>query len=236
MPDRISKILSASGVASRREAERMISQGRVFVNGKAAEIGQSAEASIDEITVDGVLIKPEVSHVYIMLNKPTGYITTVSDDRGRKTVMELVSNVGVRVYPVGRLDMDSQGLLLMTNDGLFANALTHPSYNKPKTYEVKVSGNVDKALPLLRLPIIVDDREICAVAANSIKKTAAGGILRITINEGRNRQIRKMCAACGLDVQSLTRVCIGTLELGLLDVGKWRHLTESERKALCEVS
>jgi len=232
MPERLQKILSAYGVASRREAERLIREGRVFVNGAKAEIGHSADPEQDEITVDGNTLASKDAHVYIMLNKPRGYITTASDDRGRKTVMELVSDLGVNVYPAGRLDMESEGLLLLTNDGLFANAVTHPSFNKVKTYEVRVRGDIDRALGWLRGPIVIDAHEVKARSVNVIKKLPGGGILSMSINEGRNRQIRKMCAECGLEVSSLVRVSIGKLELGSLPSGKWRRLSESELKSI----
>ena len=229
---RIQKILSARGVASRREAERLILAGRVTVNGKMAVIGQSAEPGRDNIAIDGVLIANEEEPVYIMLNKPKGFITTASDDRGRKTVMDLVTDVGTRVYPIGRLDMNTEGLLLMTNDGQFANAVMHPSYNKSKTYEVHVRGDVENVENILGRPIMVDTRLVQAASVWLIEQTRNGGVLQITIYEGRNRQIRKMCAQCALEVLSLKRLSIGSLELGSLKSGKWRHLTNEERLAL----
>ena len=229
---RIQKILSAHGVASRREAERLILAGRVAVNGKPASIGQSARFECDDITVDGVPLIPRGESVYIMLNKPRGFITTASDDRNRKTVMDLVMDVGTRVYPIGRLDKDTEGLLLMTNDGQFANAIMHPSYNKAKTYETYVRGDTKRAVHMLRLPLVVDSHQVQAASVVLIKQTANGGVLHITVNEGRNRQIRKMCAQCGLEVVSLKRLSIGSLELGLLKTGKWRSLTEEERQSL----
>ncbi|MCL2226957.1 MAG: rRNA pseudouridine synthase [Oscillospiraceae bacterium] len=233
MPERISKILSARGIASRRESERLIREGRVCVNGVAAEIGQSADAEYDEITVDGAPLSSRASPVYIMLNKPRGFITTVSDDRGRKTVMDLVSDVETRVYPVGRLDMASEGLLLMTNDGEFANVVAHPSRGKIKTYEVKVRGDAVGAVQFLCQPVLIDSRMVWANSVELIKKTAGGGILSVSIYEGRNRQIRKMCDVFELKVLSLRRVSIGTLKLGSLALGQWRHLTEAERRSLC---
>ena len=228
MPERIQKILSAHGAASRREAEKMIEDGRITVNGIAARLGQRAEFGRDEIAVDGVPLRPGDGPVYIMLNKPRGYVTTVKDERGRKTVTELVSGAGIKVYPVGRLDMDSEGLLLMTNDGEFANAVMHPSFNKAKTYEVHVSGEIDRVLELLRRPMEIDSHVVSADRAELIKRTADVGVLHITIHEGRNRQIRKMCALCGLKIRLLRRVSIGPLELGTLKIGQWRYLTEEE--------
>jgi 23S rRNA pseudouridine2605 synthase len=205
---RIQKILSAHGVASRRKAEALILEGRVTVNGLKAELGREL--------------------VYIMLNKPRGYVTTMSDERGRKTVMSLLTDLDARVFPVGRLDINSEGLLLLTNDGLFANTVAHPSFNKAKTYEVRVRGDAAGAVGPLGRPMELDFHMILAEGVTLAKRTADGGILRITISEGRNRQIRKMCANCGLDVVSLKRVSIGSLALGELRTGKWRHLTKEE--------
>jgi len=231
-PQRISKILSANGIASRRGAERLILDGRVYVNGVCANIGQSADLGIDEISVDGTPIAKSENPVYIMLNKPCGYLTTVSDDRGRKTVMGLISDVGTRVYPIGRLDMQSDGLLLFTNDGAFANKVMHPSFNKQKTYEISVRGDVSNALPKLKMPMLIDAHEVRAKSVTLIRKTDGGGILSISIGEGRNKQVRKMCESCGLHIKTLTRVAIGALELGSLEPGKWRHLTLKERRLL----
>ena len=219
-------------MTSRREAEKMILAGRVAVNGVTAVLGQTAVAGIDEIAVDGVPLEPKGGLIYIMLNKPRGYITSMNDERGRKTVMDLVADVGARVYPVGRLDLNSEGLLLMTNDGQFANAVAHPSNNKKKTYDVGVRGDVSDAEELLSRAIDVGAHTVQAVSVALIKRTAEGGVLRITINEGRNRQIRNMCLKSGLAVHSLKRIKIGALELGSLRTGQWRHLTGEEKKAL----
>jgi len=230
--ERLQKILSANGIASRREAEKMILQGRVAINGVQAMLGQSAQLGLDVICVDGVKLITGYKPVYVMLNKPRGYITTVNDDKNRKTVMSLVQDVNTRIYPIGRLDMNTEGLLLFTNDGEFANTVAHPSNNKLKTYEVKVRGDVHEAVRLMRLPIEIGD---CTVQAKKViisKTTDDGGILVISISEGRNRQIHKMCIACGLIVQSLKRLSIGTLKLGSLKSGKWRYLTEEEVASL----
>ena len=228
MPERIQKILSAHGIASRREAEKMILDGRVTVGGVPAELGQSAEIGIDEIAVDGVPLTANISPVYIMLNKPLGYVTTMSDEHGRKTVVELVSDVGARVYPVGRLDMDSEGLLLMTNDGSFANMVSHPSNNITKTYEVAIKGDTEGAVAMLGRPMKIDSHTVRAVSVVRSARDGDRDILTITISEGRNRQIRKMCALCGLQVRSLKRVSIGGVELGELQSGRWRYLTREE--------
>lgn len=225
---RLQKILSSCGIASRRRAEEIIAAGRVRVNGIVATLGQSADIANDTIELDGKPLEKRQPCVYIMLNKPQGCLTTVSDDRGRPTVMELVSDVGVRVYPVGRLDMDSEGLLLLTNDGEFAQSVAHPSSGKTKTYDVQVEGNVAGAMRILRRPMMIDGRKVRAIEAKINSVTADRTIIRITISEGRNRQVRKMCSAAGLRVVSLKRVAIGSLKLGTLAPGKWRHLTGDE--------
>ena len=226
--ERISKLLSAHGVASRREADSLIAAGRVLINGEPATIGQKACPGIDEIAVDGAPLYPVSRPVYIMLNKPRGYLTTMNDERGRKTVVSLVTDVSARVYPVGRLDMDSEGLLLMTNDGSFANRVAHPSNNKLKTYEVCVVGDAAGAAYKLRLPMEIDGHVVCAASVELVSGEPGSGVIKIKISEGRNRQIRKMCAGCGLRVLSLKRVSIDRLELGDLRSGHWRYLTKEE--------
>ena len=226
--ERIQKILSKHGVASRRAAEAMILSGRVTVNGVTAELGQSAAPPRDIVAVDGVPIGQSVEFVYIMLNKPRGYITTVSDERGRKTVMELVKESGTRVYPVGRLDKDTEGLLLLTNDGRFANSVAHPSNSKNKTYEIRFLGDAAGAAEAMRRPMDIDSRTVRALAVRLVKQSENGGVLRVVVGEGRNRQLRKMCSLCGLFVVSLKRVSVGALELGPLKTGTWRYLTEKE--------
>ena len=230
---RLQKILSAHGLASRREAETMIRDGRVSVNGVIAVIGQSATPGCDEILVDGVPLEQKSELVYIMLNKPLGYVTTMSDEHGRSTVRELVADVAERIYPVGRLDYDSEGLLLMTNDGEFANMIAHPSYGIEKTYIAIVQGNATDAEALLKNPIEIDGHIVKAVSVTlSGGSSHGGGVFNITIKEGRNRQVRKMLAKFGLEVTSLKRVSIGSLELGSLNVGQWRHLTSGELSSL----
>jgi len=231
-PERVQKILSAHGITSRRNAEKMILDGRVNINGIQATLGQNATFGLDDISVDGVLLTVPGEHIYLMLNKPSGYITTVSDIRGRQTVMDLITDINVRVYPVGRLDKDSEGLLIFTNDGDFANKIMHPSFDKQKTYEVEALGDVDKALMLLQEPIRVDEHTVHAIKVELSAKYDGGGVFRITISEGRNRQVRKMCYSCGLTVTSLKRVSIGSLGLGDLKSGQWRFLTKEEVSAL----
>ena len=228
MRERLQKLLSAAGVCSRRQAEAMILEGRVCVNGTQASLGLSADPDTDEITVDGKALSFAGERICVMLNKPRGYVTTLSDEKGRPTVAELVRGVGERVYPVGRLDMDSDGLLLLTNDGALANALTHPRHSVRKTYRTEVTGDVAHALPLLRAPMEIDGARVCADRV----EPEGTDTLYITIHEGRNRQIRKMCDAAHLRVRRLTRISEGPLSLGGLPLGQWRMLTEDELRAL----
>ncbi len=228
MQERLQKILSAHGVASRRESERFITSGRVTVNGQTATLGQSADEGSDEIAVDGVPLRKADKKVYIMLNKPRGYITTMRDEKGRKNVAELVASCGVRVYPVGRLDLDSEGMLLLTNDGELAHFLTHPSNEKDKAYEVRVTGDVNSAVKSLSEPMVIDGYTIRPARIKLIRKTSDGAVLEMTIHEGRNRQIRKMCTQVNLKVLALKRVSEGGLLLGELKSGTWRYLSDSE--------
>ena len=231
MEERLQKIISARGVASRRAAESMIAEGRVSVNGTVAETGMKADPEHDEICIDGVLLPPEQKNVYIMLNKPRGYVTTASDERGRKTVMELVENVGVRVYPVGRLDMDSEGLLLLTNDGEFANMMMHPSNEKTKTYIVSVRGNTENA-EMVSDAIEIDGKMTLPAKVEVLREEKGGGVISVTIHEGRNRQVRRLCEHAGLEVRRLKRVSVGDVSLGTLRTGMWRHLTKQEIDSL----
>lgn len=233
MIERVQKLIAASGMMSRRAAEECIAQGRVSVNGAVILLGDKADSEKDIIAVDGKVLPPQGKRLYIMLNKPKGFVTTMSDEKGRKNVSELVKAVPTRVYPVGRLDMYSEGLLLMTNDGEFANRMMHPSNQISKTYMTWVSGaDIPQAIEALRLPMEIDGyltrgAEVCADEIFS-----DGAVLRITIFEGRNRQIRKMCEAVRLRVTRLMRICEGGLELGTLKAGQWRFLTEEELKML----
>ena len=227
MTERLQKILSARGVASRRKAEEMIAAGRVSCNGRVCALGESADPDIDRITVDGKPLPGAAGHVYIMLHKPRGYVTTLSDEKGRKNAAQLVS-CGQRVYPVGRLDMDSEGLLLFTNDGEFANRLMHPSHEVNKIYRVAVSGYSADALERLKKPITLDGYRIRPPKAECLHSSGDTAQLLVTIHEGRNRQVRRMCAAAGMQVHRLVRISEGPLELGELPLGNWRHLTEDE--------
>lgn len=228
MAERLQKIISAAGLMSRRAAEECILAGRVTVNGRAASLGDRADAALDSIFVDGKPLPRRAERTYIMLNKPRGYVTTMSDEKGRHNVTELVRGLG-RVYPVGRLDMYSEGLLIMTDDGDFANTLMHPSHNFKKTYRTWVQGeDVGLAVEYLRGELDIGD---CIVRAESVdieRLIPGGAVLLITVGEGRNRQVRRMCACCGLRVTRLVRISEGSLELGALPCGKWRHLTEEE--------
>lgn len=231
MKERLQKILSARGVCSRRDAEKLIAAGRVSVDGAAASIGMSADPEVQEITVDGRPLPGGDEPCWLMLHKPRGVLTAMRDDRGRTTVWDLVRDCGVRVYPVGRLDFDSEGLLLMTNDGELANAIMHPSGGIRKTYLAYVAGDARAALPRLREPMEIDGRTVCAKAVSILDINDINGEqarIFLTIGEGRNRQIRRMCARCGLTVTRLVRVAEGSLELGDLESGKWRRLTPEE--------
>ncbi|NLT14170.1 MAG: rRNA pseudouridine synthase [Clostridiales bacterium] len=228
MQERLQKILSTHGVASRRASEQMIKAGRVSVNGVIAMIGQSADTAADVIAIDGTPLGNAEKKVYIMLNKPRGYVTTMHDEKGRANVSELVTGSPVRVYPVGRLDLDSEGLLIMTNDGELTHYLTHPSNEKKKTYHAHVKGDVDSAIEPLGAPMTIDGYTIRPAEVRILDKTSDGALLSITIHEGRNRQIRKMCAKAGLSVERLKRVAEGGLKLGNLKIGSWRYLSEAE--------
>ncbi len=234
MQQRLQKILSACGIASRRAAEKLIEQGLVTVNGSTAVVGMAADPETDLICVRGEQVRMPEEHVYIALNKPRGYVTTLQDERGRRSVAALLSGVGVRVYPVGRLDMDSEGLLLLTNDGAFANAVAHPAAGKKKTYHVSVDGDADAVLARLEQPFEMDGYMTRPAQAEILKHTADGAVLAVTIGEGRNRQVRRMCEHCGLHVRRLVRVRIGGVELGRLRPGEWRRLTEREIAALMQ--
>ena len=232
MPERLQKILSARGVASRRKAEEMILQGLVTVNGVVARLGDTAEADIDEIKVAGKPLPKQEAYVYILLNKPRGYVTTLSDEKGRPDAARLVADCGVRVYPVGRLDMDSEGLLLFTNDGAFANALMHPKHEVKKTYLVWTIGYTPGAEVRLSRPITLDGYTIRPPQVKLLKAEGQKARFQVTIHEGRNRQIRRMCEAAGMTCTRLRRIKEGSLSLGELPVGKWRYLTEEEVHAL----
>ena len=232
MKERLQKILSSRGIASRRRAEEMIAQGLVTVNGMTAVVGDTADPELDEILVEGNPLPEENNHVYILLHKPRGYVTTLSDEKGRPNAAQLVADCGVRVYPVGRLDMDSEGLLLFTNDGDFANLLMHPKHEVKKTYTVWVTGYVPGAEIRLARPITLDGYTIRPPKVKLLKAEGDRARLQVTIHEGRNRQVRRMCQAAGMHVTRLCRIQEGTLRLGDLPKGKWRYLSKEEVAAL----
>lgn len=227
MTERLQKILACRGIASRRRAEELIAAGRVSCNGETAWLGQSADPDRDEILLDGEPIPSRPRFVYIMLNKPRGYVTTLSDEKGRRNAAQLV-DCGVRVYPVGRLDMDSEGLLLFTNDGDFANAMMHPRREVSKIYEVWVRGYTLGAERRLERPITLDGYTIRPPQVRLCRAEDDRARFQIIIHEGRNRQIRRMCQAAGMQVVRLCRVAEGNLRLGNLETGKWRYLSKNE--------
>ena len=230
---RLQKMLADCGVASRRKAEEMIAAGRVAVNGVRAEIGDKVDVKKDKVTLDGERVQAVEEKLYIMLHKPRGYLTSMSDDRGRKCVSELVEELGVRVYPVGRLDKDSEGLLLMTNDGAFANLIAHPSTHVPKVYRVTVRpGITEEQLTRLSVGVEIDGRMTAPATVRVLEQQPGRVVLEFIIHEGRNRQIRNMCEAVGLEVARLKRTAIGAVKLGMLPQGQFRELTSDEVRRL----
>lgn len=235
MEERLQKLLSACGVGSRRAMEEWICAGRITVNGRVAHLGDKADLDRDEIAVDGVPLRPEGDRVYLMLHKPRGYVTTLSDERGRKTVAQLTDDCGRRVWPVGRLDLDSEGLLLMTDDGELTQRLIHPSHQVEKEYLVWVVGDVNKGLPILSGPMELDGEPLAP--AQVTRGRSSGGVtqLSVTIHQGKNRQVRRMCAKAGLTVIRLKRIREGALLLDrTLRPGQWRLLTREEVALLRE--
>lgn len=233
MTERIQKIIASRGIASRRKAEEMIAAGRVTCNGRVCLLGESADPDIDMILLDGKPLPSGGEHTYIMLHKPRGYVTTLSDEKGRPNVSQLVSDCGKRVYPVGRLDMDSEGLLLLTNDGDFANRLMHPKHEINKTYRVIAINYTHNALERLCQPITLDGYMIAKPTVRLIHSFADGSAeLEVVIHEGRNRQVRRMCDMAGMPVKRLIRIAEGTLQLGDLPLGKWRNLSKEEVEQL----
>lgn len=230
---RLQKYFTDCGVMSRRAAEEQIRLGKVRVNGNIASLGDTVEPGVDKVEFNGKIIIPLTEeNVCIMLNKPRGYVTTMSDERGRKNVSELVYDLGMRVYPIGRLDMDSDGLLLLTNNGALANKLTHPRHEIPKIYRISVKGvPTTEQLKQLGSEMKIDGYKILPVKVEVISRARTAdesSMLQMTLYEGRNRQIRKMCDTVGLKIRRLTRIAIGRLTLGSLTSGKWRRLTKKE--------
>lgn len=233
---RLQKYFTMCGEMSRRAAENEIAAGNVTVNGVVASLGDKIDPKCDTVRLGTKIIAPAQSgHTYIMLNKPMGYVTTMSDEKGRKCVLELVADCPARVYPVGRLDMYSEGLLIFTDDGELANRLMHPSHSFEKVYKVKVKGELsDESIKALTSPMELDGYALQPIEAKIIargRKDLSGNVysvLLITLHEGRNRQIRKMCEKCGITVMRLKRISVGPIELGSLESGKWRHLSAGE--------
>ena len=232
MMERLQKIIASRGLCSRRKAEALIEEGRVRCNGQLAHLGDQADPEQDEITVDGAALPGAEQKRYLMLYKPRGYVTTLSDEKGRRNAAQLVADCGCRVYPVGRLDMDSEGLLLFTNDGELANSIMHPKKEIQKTYWVWVEGYSEAALELLKRPIELDGYQIRPPKLRLIRAEGEKGLIEVVIHEGRNRQVRRMCEAAGLRVTRLKRTAEGTLTLGSLRSGCWRDLTPRELQEL----
>lgn len=234
-PIRISKYFTDCGVMSRRAADAAVSAGEVKINGITAELGQKVTPGVDKVTWKGkpVVMPRDNRKVYVMLNKPRGYVTTLKDEKGRPTVIELVKDVGTRLYPIGRLDMDSDGLLILTNDGDLANRLAHPKHDVSKVYYAYVDGNVTtEQITGLCRPIEIDGKLTAPAAVRKAGYTEYHTVLEVTIHDGRNRQVRRLCEREGLVVRKLTRISEGPLQLGNLDEGKWRHLNAKELRQL----
>ncbi len=227
---RLQKFIADAGLMSRRAAEDEIERGNMSVNGHVATLGTKIDPKNDVVTYKGKRIRYERrEHTYIMLNKPRGYLSTTTDDRGRKCVTDLLEGISARVYPVGRLDMISEGMILLTDDGELKNRLTHPSHEIGKVYRVKVGGSVsEEQMDILTSPLVIDGYKIKPVEVTVSSEDEGGTVLKMTLFEGRNRQIRKMCEQAGLTVKRLSRVSIGNLKLDGLPVGKWRYLENSE--------
>lgn len=234
---RLQKFIANAGIASRRAAEKLISEGRVSVNDEIIrEMGVQIDEDFDTVAVDGEVIKNVEKKYYIMLNKPVGFVTTVSDDLGRETVMDLVTDISARIYPVGRLDYDTEGLLLLTNDGDLTYRITHPKHDISKTYVAEVTGNISMDTILqLRRGVILDGQKTSPAEVEVVGATQFGTKVEITIHEGRNRQVRRMFESLGCIVKKLKRTKEGGLTLGHLPLGKWRKLSESEVNMLKKI-
>lgn len=230
---RLQKFLADCGIASRRSSEKLIENGLVKVNGVKAKIGEKVDPIKDKVTVKGKRIKSSGKNYYIMINKPRGYVCTMNDELGRKCVKDLVSDIPARLYPVGRLDKDSEGLLFMTNDGDFANKITHPSKHISKTYRVTIRPTItEEQLDQIRFGMEIDGRKTAPADVFVIVRDPERVVLEIILHEGRNRQIRNMCEKLGVEVARLKRIAIGTVKLGMLQPGKHRELNENELKKL----
>jgi 23S rRNA pseudouridine2605 synthase len=237
MTERLQKVMSEYGVASRRKCEELIAAGKVKVNGYLiTELGRKVDKEKDIIEVDGEIIKSSGNKLYILLNKPVGYITSVKDQFGRPTVLDLIKGISVRVFPIGRLDYDTEGVILLTNDGDLTYRITHPKHNINKTYRALVHGEANQEDVLtLRRGIEIEDYVTAPAKMEIIRYLKGNSIIDITIHEGKNRQVRKMCSAIGHEIISLKRIRIGKIGLGSLKKGEWRYLSESEIKYLKEL-
>ncbi len=230
---RLQKFLADCGVASRRKAEEMIESGAVRVNGQTVPLGTKINPDADKVTVHGKRVVQKKGNTYVMLHKPRGFVTTMSDEMGRKCVAELVENVEARVYPIGRLDRDSEGLLLMTDDGAFAQMLMHPSRHIGKTYRVTVRPSINEdQITALSTGMMIEGYRTAPADVRVVTREPERVVLEIVLYEGRNRQIRKMCEALGLEVARLKRTAIGNVKLGMLKPGDWRMLSEKEVASL----
>lgn len=226
---RLQKYLASCGIASRRKCEQLILEGKISVNGQVVQTLGTQVNEEDEVYYNHKRVRLEEEYVYYMLNKPTGYVTTVQDEKQRATVLDLMKDVKARIFPVGRLDYNTSGLLLLTNDGALTYGLTHPKHHVNKTYEVKVSGKVsERSLEMLRKGVMIDHRKTHPAEVEMIKENEKHTWIKITIHEGRNRQIRKMCEAVGYPVVQLKRVSVGKIQLGSLKLGQYRTLTNEE--------
>ena len=232
MKERLQKLIASAGLCARRTAEEWIAAGRVCVNGAVASLGDRADPETDTVTVDGAPLPGKPGAVYLMLNKPRGYVTTLSDEYGRRTAAELVADCGVRVYPVGRLDRDSEGLLLFTNDGELAQRVLHPRHQVDKVYLVTVRGDIRGAAERLMAITQLDGEPIAPAQGAEVTRHEGQAVLRVTIHQGKNRQVRRMCAQIGLHVVRLQRIQEDSLLLGDLPAGKWRYLTDQELQGL----
>lgn len=232
---RVQKIIADAGISSRRKAEELIEKGAVTINGRKAVLGDKADPYSDKIIVAGreIKLQKDAKKYYIMLHKPRGFITTMNDEGGRKCVAELVEEIPARLFPVGRLDRESEGILLMTNDGNFANMISHPSTHFPKTYRVTVRPRItEDQLTKLTTGVIIDGRVSMPASIHVFKSEQDRTVLEIILEEGRNRQIRKMCEAVGLEVARLKRIAVGPVKLGMLQPGDWRELKPEEMKSI----